>query len=251
MTISDVAARLKIRAMFVDAIERDRWDTIGEPVYVRGFVKSYARFIGLDPAPLLDELSATYPSRPPVNDPAVEPQSEARDEYGYDTHVRAQRQSSFYTWLLGALTPIAAVLVYLVVRVYFFAPQDTTASTQMQTQAQPAVTTAATPAAVADQSGLYSSSEQARGVVLRLQLTQDCWLSVTVDGKRVVYETLRAGTVREFRATHAITLRAGNAGGVIAAVDGQPLGTLGTNGQVQDRTFAAKTNGLGGPNPGE
>ena len=79
------------------------------------------------------------------------------------------------------------------------------------------------------------------GVDLRLQLTQSCWLSITVDGKRVVYQTLPAGTVREFHGVHEIALRAGNAGGVIATIDGQPLGTLGDPGQVRDKVFAVRT----------
>ena len=74
---------------------------------------------------------------------------------------------------------------------------------------------------------------------LQLQLTQDSWLSVTVDGKRVVYETLPAGTVRDFHGVREITLRAGNAGGVNATIDGRPLGTLGQHGQVEERVFAA------------
>ncbi len=77
------------------------------------------------------------------------------------------------------------------------------------------------------------------GVNLRLQLTQPSWLSVTVDGKRVVYETLPAGTVRDFHGAREITLRAGNAGGVVANIDGKDLGALGQAGQVEDRRFAA------------
>ncbi|HXN09519.1 MAG TPA: DUF4115 domain-containing protein, partial [Candidatus Acidoferrales bacterium] len=87
-----------------------------------------------------------------------------------------------------------------------------------------------------------SSDLQGRdsGVNLRLQLTQASWLSVTVDGRRVVYETLPAGTVREFHGVREITLRAGNAGGVVAKIDGKDLGKLGQAGQVEDRVFAVK-----------
>jgi hypothetical protein len=85
------------------------------------------------------------------------------------------------------------------------------------------------------------------GVDLRLELTQSCWLSVSVDGKRVVYETLPAGTVKVFHGVREISLRAGNAGGVVATIDGQALGTLGGQGQVKDRVFAVKTPPIGQP----
>jgi hypothetical protein len=38
-----------------------------------------------------------------------------------------------------------------------------------------------------------------------------------------------------------IILRAGNAGGIVATIDGKPLGTLGQVGQVEDRVFAVAT----------
>jgi hypothetical protein len=92
--------------------------------------------------------------------------------------------------------------------------------------------------AIADGSASAAAPTQTQGVNLRLETTQACWLSVTVDGKRVVYDTLPKGAVREFHAEREINLRAGNAGGLVATIDGKPLGTLGQIGQVQDRVFA-------------
>lgn len=249
LTVSDVATRLHMRSMFVDALERERWDLVGERVYVRGFLKNYARFVGLDPAPLLEELRNEYDNYE-VASPAREIENGVAEEpYSYSRHVRTERQSSFYTWLLGALTTVAALLVFLVVRVYFFAPNDTSAQSMQsadQSRSQTAQTAGGSePVAASPAPNALIASEQTDGaqpgVDLRLQLTQNCWLSVTVDGKRVLYETLPAGSVKEFRGAKTITLRAGNAGGVIATVDGRPLGALGSTGQVQDRVFAAKT----------
>ena len=33
---------------------RDRYNALPSPVHVRGFLRNYARFLGLDPQPLLD-----------------------------------------------------------------------------------------------------------------------------------------------------------------------------------------------------
>jgi hypothetical protein len=92
--------------------------------------------------------------------------------------------------------------------------------------------------AMIEGSASAAAPSQVQGVNLRLETTQACWLSVTVDGKRVVYDTLPKGAVREFHAAREINLRAGNAGGIVATIDGKPLGTLGQVGQVQDRVFA-------------
>lgn len=250
LSVADVAAHMHLRAMYVDAMERDDWRSIGEPVYVRGFLRGYARLIGLDPEPLVTDLNAQLSPSPEIiasEDPVQrsdEMRTEPQDAYTFERHLRVERQSSFYAWLLGALTTVAVALVFMVVRVYFFPSPQTSAQTPpVVTQAagvNPNDAGAATPAPIT--ASVMDQGDSSRsGVQLRLQLTQDCWLAVTVDGKRVLYDTLPAGSVREFRAAKTITLRAGNAGGVVATVDGQPLGTLGSKGQVQERIFAAKS----------
>src|ERR1700682_6039727 len=65
ITAADVAKRLRIRAMFVDALEREDWPTVGEPVYERGFLKNYARLLGLDPEAAAAALDAEYPAYAP------------------------------------------------------------------------------------------------------------------------------------------------------------------------------------------
>src|SRR5690606_5906100 len=40
------------------ALEEERFDEIGPPVFVKGYLKHYSDLLGLDPRPLLDELAA-------------------------------------------------------------------------------------------------------------------------------------------------------------------------------------------------
>ncbi|HEY2554112.1 MAG TPA: helix-turn-helix domain-containing protein, partial [Candidatus Cybelea sp.] len=49
LLISDAAERVRIRSVYLAAIEEENWKTIGAPVYIRGFLRTYARFLGLDP----------------------------------------------------------------------------------------------------------------------------------------------------------------------------------------------------------
>ena len=43
-----------MRETHLAAIESEEFDALGGDVYVRGFITAYARFLGLDPRPLLD-----------------------------------------------------------------------------------------------------------------------------------------------------------------------------------------------------
>jgi hypothetical protein len=169
----------------------------------------------------------------------------------------AQANATRHTWLLGSMTAMAAVLVIAVLYYTFVGPPQPNVQAQSITPDKPAA--AASPqlgaaqifsnAAGSEQS--VAAAPNTNGVDLRLQLTQNSWLAVTVDGKQVLYQTLPAGTVRDFHGAHVITLRAGNAGGVMATVDGHDLGTLGQTGQVEERVFAAKTPQTGGSGPRE
>ncbi|HEY5095283.1 MAG TPA: helix-turn-helix domain-containing protein [Candidatus Eremiobacteraceae bacterium] len=229
MTPNDVAKRLKIRAIFVDALEREDWSAVGEPVYARGFLKNYAKLLGLDSDVAAAEVDVAHPEHALLPDVPAIVHDESSD--GYPPSRRADTN-----WLVIATGVVAAVMLVAVVWNFFGMPGG-----------GPAVGTAAlsspapspsAPALIEGSASAAAAPVQTTGVDLRLETTQACWLSVTVDGKRVVYSTLPKGAVREFHAEREINLRAGNAGGLVATIDGKPLGTLGQVGQVQDRVFA-------------
>lgn len=52
--LSEVEGVTKIRANLLSALEDERWADLPEPVYVRGFISTYARYLGLDDQPLLE-----------------------------------------------------------------------------------------------------------------------------------------------------------------------------------------------------
>jgi hypothetical protein len=56
LTIEQVAQETRISARFLEALEAEEFDALPAPVYVRGFLRSYANFLKVDPQPLLDRL---------------------------------------------------------------------------------------------------------------------------------------------------------------------------------------------------
>jgi cytoskeleton protein RodZ len=236
LTPGEVAARLRIRTTFIEALEREQWAVVGAPVYVRGFLRNYAKLVGLDPASILTQLPEDQQSMTPVQ---LSEASNAPDLFSGSTN--RLRTAPWYPWLLGSLTIIAAILVINVAFALFGVAQSNKTASLAPNAAPTAFEFAQAQQGTSNMLQANAAAQTKAGVNLRLQLTQASWLSVTVDGKRVVYETLPAGTVREFHGDREISLRAGNAGGVVANFDGKDLGTLGTAGQVEDRVFAAKT----------
>lgn len=58
LTLEDVQANTRINVRYLTALESGQYNALPTPVHVRGFLRNYARFLGLDPQPLLDRYLA-------------------------------------------------------------------------------------------------------------------------------------------------------------------------------------------------
>jgi len=55
LTVDEVAARLKMPVQGIRSLEQEDWQRLGAPVFVRGQLRSYARLLGVDLEPLLQQ----------------------------------------------------------------------------------------------------------------------------------------------------------------------------------------------------
>ncbi|NDP47392.1 MAG: helix-turn-helix domain-containing protein [Sulfuriferula multivorans] len=69
ITLEDVAMRLRLMHRQVDAMETDDFGSLGQPVFARGFVRNYARLMGLQPEPLLARMDGAPAEPSPVAPP--------------------------------------------------------------------------------------------------------------------------------------------------------------------------------------
>ncbi len=63
ISIREAEEATKIRGHFLASFEKDVFDVDLPPVYLNGFLKNYARFLGLDPEAVLAELDVLLPGR--------------------------------------------------------------------------------------------------------------------------------------------------------------------------------------------
>lgn len=56
LSIAEVAQDTRISARFLEALEAEQFDELPAPVYVRGFIRSYASYLKIESQPLLDQL---------------------------------------------------------------------------------------------------------------------------------------------------------------------------------------------------
>jgi cytoskeleton protein RodZ len=58
LTVERIAAQLHLKPEIVEALEQDRFDLLPDPVFVTGYLRNYARMLGLDPIPLIAAYQA-------------------------------------------------------------------------------------------------------------------------------------------------------------------------------------------------
>ena len=67
VTLEEAAARLRLMHRQIEAMETDDFDSLGQPVFARGFVRNYARLLGLAPETLLTRMEGAPADPAPVS----------------------------------------------------------------------------------------------------------------------------------------------------------------------------------------
>lgn len=235
LTLEEVHQHLRIPVRSLQAIEDGHFDVFDSPQYAKGFVRSYATLLGLDPEPLVQAVGSAYPAR-------RAPQLVAP---GGEVPIRPVAPPSRFR-RLAAWVALAAVVGllwlgyvgYRQLRAFYSAPQPPE-SQPPPVEVSPAPTQAGPPRADRALPPPALAGESA----VRLALTAEdvSWLRVVADGRRVFEGFLRAGERREWEAGSSLQVVIGNAGGVRVQVNGQDLGILGAPGEVVRRTFTSRT----------
>ncbi|MBN2702593.1 MAG: helix-turn-helix domain-containing protein [Pontiellaceae bacterium] len=63
VTISEAGQATKIMSKYIEAMEADNFGELAAPVYVKGFIRMYAQYLGLDAVPLVNEYLSQYGPR--------------------------------------------------------------------------------------------------------------------------------------------------------------------------------------------
>jgi len=84
LSLGDIARQLKLSVRQVEALERDEYAAFSGPVFVRGFLRNYAKLLHLDPDPLLEaaNLAVAAPVGQIVHPAAAPSPASARSEHG-------------------------------------------------------------------------------------------------------------------------------------------------------------------------
>ena len=252
MSLEEVAAKTKIQMRLLNAIESGQLEQLPEPVYIQGFIKQFADALGINGAAFASSFPTTPILRPVQRSWRNLPAAQLRPVHLYVIYVfLIVFAVNSLSYLMNRSTPSAFP------NVEAYQPPGTqpgqavnpVASNQVFGPFSPAKTTATTsgkPNAVTPGLGLLTSPQNAsspdKPVRVSVILKAQSWIRVVTDGKTEFEGVLPEGTQRVWMAKEQLTLRAGNAGGVLVGLNEQQAKQLGDPGSVEEVTFEASAN---------
>lgn len=229
ITLEEIAQKTRIQVRLLRAIEEGNLDQLPEPVYIQGFIKRFADALGLNGT----EFASTFPTNEGIQ--LIRPSWR---------HMRAAQLRPLHLYLLYIFLVIGAVngLSYFVKRsaIQAIQPLEIREPTyqlpvpddgQQIEQKQKIGPNKAT--------NVTQHSQDGKPVQVDVILKAESWIRVVVDGKTEFEGVLPEGTHRTWMADEKLSVRAGNAGGVVVAYNDETAKQLGAPGEVQEITFAA------------
>ncbi|MFN7572953.1 MAG: helix-turn-helix domain-containing protein [Betaproteobacteria bacterium] len=228
LTREGIAARLRLPLRQIDALEGERLDAFPTGPFVRGFVRNYAKVLGIDAQPLLADLQARMPA------PAVAPLDLGTTRRAGPAEALPRR---LVLW--GGVVALGAFgLIGLLVS----RPPPVEPAAPIPAAPTPALPTAPVaaepvPAPVEPSPSPTAGAAPAAGTVapvpppavaapaLRIVIgSRPSWIEVAQADGRVIASGLQpAGSELKLEGTRPLRLVIGNASGVTIEANGQPV----------------------------
>ena len=250
ISLREIADATKISTRFLDAIERNDHRTLPAPAFTRGFIRAYARYLGLNAEEMVtrynyaaagdDRIEKTLHLERLVQ-PLPDPPKAPPVKRGIPP-VYARVDGNIYLLILIAVA-LAGVSYWAFKHKHEKAAAEAT-RTEVTATASGTSTAAAAAAPVATKAAAAPvAAASANTLRLTIEATADSIVDLEADGKRILNETLKAGDKRSYEAQEAFRFKTiGNAGGVIVTFNDRRLEPFGREGKVRhdivlDRQF--------------
>ena len=237
ISLKEIADATKISKRFLDAIERNDHKTLPAPVFTRGFVREYARYLGLS----VEEMVNRY-NYAASGDDRIE-QSDHLDRLAHPPAAVEDRPKKGIPPPYARVDRNVYVLLVIVVALigisaWALKHRHDAKSEVDSLHAVP--TTRRKAAAHPSLTGpTQSAAPAANNLSLTLEATANSWVSLDADGRNVLNEELRLGERKVFEARDSFHFRTiGNAAGLHLTLNQIPVPSLGQDGEVlHDRIF--------------
>ncbi|MEW2295792.1 RodZ domain-containing protein [Streptomyces sp. NPDC006743] len=237
LTVDEVSTATRVRVAIVHAIESDDFAPCGGDVYARGHIRTLAREVHLDPAPLLAQYDAEHGGRPAPT-PAA-PLFEAE-------RIRPERRGP--NWTAAMVAAIVVVIGFVGFTAFkggdsgdssakAQAAEGSTPSTSTPASPRPKQTKPAAPKPAPSDSAIAAAPQDKVTVQVSAPNGRS-WISAKDHNGRMLFDgLLNKGESKTFQDSTKINVILGDAGAVQLYVNGKKIEDQFQPGAVERLTY--------------
>lgn len=226
ITVREISEVTKISVRFLEAIEAEDFAILPAPVFTRGFIREYAKQLGVEADDLVDRYMQIVRRERRIEEAE---RAEMADRISGKHHFGSR-------WPMVFLLVVGLVSIGVAIGLYSHlgVPWESSATVPVATSPAPASVTDVVAPARAEPPAVSTTAAEAAPLRLEIMANEDCYLTMSIDGKRVINgEVLHAGDRRTYEAENEIRFETiGNAGGIRVFLDGRQLAPFGERGEV-------------------
>ncbi|ADL13065.1 helix-turn-helix domain-containing protein [Acetohalobium arabaticum] len=245
ITIDKVQKSTKIRKKYLKAIEAGDFEVISQEVFLKGFLRVYANYVGLDGQEILNEYNELIDLRQEVK--------KGKTEIEEDEST-AEKVLCFISNHLMKI--VAAVVILLMVflggtilyKQGIIGNLTQTEQSNMilseekkDNTSQESVSTGIEADTNKQEIKVKDRNTEPSKRNITIKVLETSWIKVVVDGKIVLEEMLSSGTERSWHADRSVEFLSANAAGVKVVLNGEAFGPFGRQGEVIERKFTLKS----------
>lgn len=244
VSLEEISRTTKIREDILKRLEEGRLDSFASPVFIKGFLRAYAAYVGLNP----DDVVLRY-------------EASLREEK--DLPAKRVSEDASKQWMLKYIVlPVSLLLALgILLSLVLHRPARMGTDTGLNQVVEPVTRSllqseSPAPIAAGDSGSVFRPhadrrkfpvnpppphpsrpvasrpSEAPSGIELQLAALEDAWIQIQVDQGPPEEILLQSGEVISRRGERNIEMKIGNAGGVEILHNGKNLGRLGQSGKV-------------------
>lgn len=222
--LSRMAATTKIPVTVLRALEANDFDRVPAGIFVRGYIRAYAREVGLEPeAAVAQFLAETGHAPPTFGMPEEPPVDDSLEPLDTDPDLDEPSRASW-----GYVLIVAALLIGFISVNRSGEPEAPEAAVDRAPVAEPAPAGGVQPVlATVEERAVPTTGSRLR---IELQAQGLCWVRAVADGTTIVERLLQPGDREVFEADRDVVLRVGDPGALLHSVNGTPGDPLGRPG---------------------
>jgi len=238
LSLEEAERATKIRKRYLAGLESDDYTVLPDAVYARGFLKTYANFLGLDGDGLSQELRTRRKPRRERGLSYAAPRSDfERPIISPGGVPGAEKRQVSKSTLVTVV--VAALIIAALVGALYFVGLNVRPSAASDAPEPPGAERMAAPV---EPGGTARGDGPSGGLTVGVEVEgTPAWIRVRADSETVFEEVAPPGFSRTFEAGRVVGIRAGDAGAVSVEVNGQDVGPLGEPGQVLERDYTLKS----------